>query len=167
MQLELAPKKSLQSLKNWIDGKGCIARGETSYLSQSRDLRALAPPEEEAMIWIENLLEYLFVAYRRTFSEQSRLEDQFSRDLKVHIFSNSTMRQITRVLLAPLVTALLLTPVVICNFLGSLTNRLIVVVFATSFFVATLACTTRGKTVELIAAGATYVISVFVGFALS
>lgn len=155
MQLQCVPEQPLQSLKNWLNGNGCVAREETAYLEERKDLRSMVLPEDGAMAWLEDLLQRICIMYRHIFGNKTRKRDSYSRDPKVHIFSTETVRQVARVLLAPLVTALLLAPVIICNFFGSLATRLTIVVLSTSFFVAILAGLTRAKTVELIAAGAT------------
>lgn len=67
------------------------------------------------------------------------------------------MRRATRIFVTPLIAIPLLAPVVICNFVSSLTVRLVVVVFATTGFIALLSSFTRAQTVKLVIAGATYV----------
>jgi len=54
-----------------------------------------------------------------------------------------------------LIAVLLLTPVIICNYLNSLTARMIVVVLAVSIFIATLSGLTKAKTLEVFVAVAT------------
>ena len=57
--------------------------------------------------------------------------------------------------MTPFVVVLVMAPVVICNLVSSLTARLVVVVTATTGFVAVLSGLTRAKTIELAVAGAT------------
>lgn len=76
-----------------------------------------------------------------------------------HIFTAWSIKRAVRILLAPFIAALVLTPVFICNFVSSLTARLVVVVVATTSFVAVLSSFTKARTVELIVAGAMCVLS--------
>lgn len=55
----------------------------------------------------------------------------------------------------PFIIILLLAPVIICNLVGSLRARLVVIIAATTGFVAVLSGLTNAKTVELAVAGAT------------
>jgi hypothetical protein len=55
----------------------------------------------------------------------------------------------------PLVIVLLFTPVIICNFVDNLTARLVVIITATTGFIAALSGLTKARTVELVVAGAT------------
>lgn len=58
-------------------------------------------------------------------------------------------------MMTPFVVVLLLAPVVICSLVGSLTVRLVVIIAATTAFVAVLSGLTKARTVELVVAGAT------------
>ena len=78
-----------------------------------------------------------------------------SRDPNVHIFPRSSITWIARMLMTPFVVVLLMAPVVMCNLVGSLTTRLVVIVAATTGFVAVLSGLTRARTIELVVAGAT------------
>jgi hypothetical protein len=59
--------------------------------------------------------------------------------------------------LTPFIIFLLLATVIICNALGTLAARLVIVVMATSLFVSALSILTKSKTVDLAVAGAMYV----------
>lgn len=59
--------------------------------------------------------------------------------------------------MTPFIVTLLLAPVIVCNYLDSLTARLVIIVTAASVFIAVLSGSTRAKTTELVVAGATYV----------
>jgi hypothetical protein len=56
---------------------------------------------------------------------------------------------------------LIVAPVIICNSLRDTLPRLIVIIVATSFFIASLSGGTQAKTVEIFVAGAAYVHSPF------
>ncbi|KAH6688478.1 hypothetical protein F5X68DRAFT_205749 [Plectosphaerella plurivora] len=163
--------QSVTNLQNWVDNNGCIAREEIAYLEHGSDLLAVVGPDDNAVTWLEALLERAAVALRRgriggtmarfwTASPPAGV----SRDANVHIFPASTIRRAARAQLVLLVTALLLSPVLICNFVSGLTARLIIVVVATAGFMAVLSTFTRARTLELLVSGATYttVLVVFV-----
>lgn len=78
-----------------------------------------------------------------------------SRDPNVHIFPRSSITWVARMMMTPFVVVLLLAPVVICSLVGSLTVRLVVIIAATTGFVAVLSGLTKARTVELVVAGAT------------
>ncbi|KAM0259336.1 hypothetical protein ACHAQJ_003367 [Trichoderma viride] len=48
-----APARSVLNLCNWVDGKGLIARAETTYLEHWEGLRTLAALEDSIIIWLE------------------------------------------------------------------------------------------------------------------
>ena len=73
----------------------------------------------------------------------------------MHIFPRSSVTQIARMLMTPFVVILLMAPVVICNLVGSLTARLVVIIAATTGFIAVLSGLTKARTIELVVAGAT------------
>ena len=162
LQLEPASDRAAENLINWIRANGCIARDEIDYITESWDLASVASPEDGTIAYLEEFVERCCISMQRILrkihmgnSSTWTTQGLGSRDPKVHIFSAPLLYRRARILLAPLVTTLLLTPVVICNFLASLSSRLAVVVFATSVFVAVLSVLTRAKTIDLIVAGAT------------
>ena len=58
--IDLARSRDVQSLQNWVDGTGCIARAETSYLEKQSDLVSLGRQGDNAVqqlqIWVEDML---------------------------------------------------------------------------------------------------------------
>ena len=79
-----------------------------------------------------------------------------SRDPNVHIFPRSSITWVARMLMTPCVVVLLMAPVVICNLVGSLTARLVVIITATTGFVAVLSGVKRARTIELVVAATTW-----------
>ncbi|KAJ0130257.1 hypothetical protein HZ326_16466 [Fusarium oxysporum f. sp. albedinis] len=154
MTFEAAPHRAVTNLRNWVHGNGCLARAETAYLEQGEDLVSVTTQEDNAMSWLEALVEHAYVKFGAHFQTQE--SRQPSRDPNVHIFPPSSIGRAVRILLAPFIAILLLTPVVICNFVGSLTARLIIVIFATSGFITVLSSFSKARTIELTVAGATY-----------
>lgn len=57
--------------------------------------------------------------------------------------------------MTPFIVTLLLAPVIVCNYLESLTARLVTIVAAASVFIAVMSSSTRAKATELVVAGAT------------
>jgi hypothetical protein len=56
--------RDVQSLRNWVDGNRCMARDETSYLSDEKDLFSLSPTLDSAATrfedWIEDRVAQFF-----------------------------------------------------------------------------------------------------------
>jgi hypothetical protein len=126
-----------------------VARAETAYLEHGEDLVSLATPDDNIVTWLETLAEYATLY----FQKQSGPETSQGPD--IYIFPPSPIRRAVQIILAPLFTLLLLTPVIVCNFVIGLTARLIIVIFSTTGFIAALSCLTNIRPVDLIIAGAT------------
>lgn len=66
--LDAAKTRDIESLQNWLDGTGCIAREETAYLTHTRELASLAPPKDSALltfeVWVENQLMRFYGNFR-------------------------------------------------------------------------------------------------------
>ncbi|KAM0461566.1 hypothetical protein ACHAPV_004272 [Trichoderma viride] len=150
LSFSTAPARPVSTLWNWVEGTGCMARAETAYLEHGEDLISLATPEDNIVTWLETLAEYVSLY----FHKQSGPETSQGPD--VYIFPPSPIRRAVQIILAPLFTLLLLTPVVICNFVSGLTARLVIVILTTTGFIAALSCLTNIRPVDLIIAGATY-----------
>lgn len=142
-----APARPVSTLWNWVDGTGCVARAETAYLEHGEDLVSLATPEDNIVTWLEALAEYVSLYFHK--------QPETSKGPDVYIFPSSPIRRAVQIILVPLFTLLLLTPVVICNFVSGLTARLAVVILSTTGFIAALSCLTSIRPVDLIIAGAT------------
>jgi len=56
LQYPHAMKRDISSLKNWLDGTGCIALRETAYLDHD-DLIHLLPLPDEAITKVESVIE--------------------------------------------------------------------------------------------------------------
>ncbi|KAK4457493.1 hypothetical protein QBC42DRAFT_317963, partial [Cladorrhinum samala] len=153
LALEDAPHRNVASLQNWVDGNGCIARRETAYLARTHDLVSVASLDDGATAWLGALAERCRVLFYACAGHDPRRNA--SRDPNVHVFPRSSITWVARMLMTPFVVVLVMAPVVICNLVSSLTARLVVVVTATTGFVAVLSGLTRAKTIELAVAGAT------------
>lgn len=155
MTFEAAPHRAVTNLRNWVHGNGCVARAETAYLEQGEDLVSVTTQQDNATCWLEALVEHACVKFGVHF--QTRESRRPSRDPDVHVFSPSSIGRAVRIRLAPFIAILLLAPVVVCHLVGSLTARLIIVIFATSGFIAILSSFSKARAIELTVAGATYV----------
>ncbi|KAL6803301.1 hypothetical protein GGI42DRAFT_342612 [Trichoderma sp. SZMC 28013] len=150
LTLSTAPARPVSNLCNWVESKGSIARAETAYLEHQDDIFSLAAPEDNIISWLETLAEYIALYFNKWFAKAENPQES-----DIYIFPPSLIQRAVRVFLVPLVTVLLLTPVIICNFIDGLTARLVIVVFATTGFIAALSCLIKIRAIDLIIAGAT------------
>ncbi|EEU35101.1 uncharacterized protein NECHADRAFT_82461 [Fusarium vanettenii 77-13-4] len=130
----------VQSLLNWNLANGCISRADMDFLSHRDDLICLSPPRDGLVLWLE-----------RHVSEKLLLWTK-----RVHIYARGRADLLARLVLGPLMVTLVLTPVVICHVVDSLTARLAIVIVSTCFFLTVLSVLTGGKVLDLTVAGATY-----------
>ncbi|KAL4727146.1 hypothetical protein ACLX1H_006047 [Fusarium chlamydosporum] len=155
--------RDVQSLRNWVDGNGCVARDETSYLSDEKDLFSLSPTLDSAATrfedWIEDRMAQFF-CHRKL----GILGRDVSSDPNVHIYSGTFIKRTAKAFMICLVTMLLLLPIVICNLVNALATRLLIVMLSTVVYLLVLSGLTRVKTIELVVAGTTYatVLTVFI-----
>ncbi|QPC76221.1 hypothetical protein HYE68_006973 [Fusarium pseudograminearum] len=161
-----AESRDLQSLRKWVDGNRTIARDETTYLSEEKDLISLAPRLDNATARFEDWIEELAARFLSPSNlvRPGILGRDVSSDPYVHIYSGPYIKRAAKTLLIGLATALLLLPIVICNLVTDLSMRLMIVILSTVVYLIVLSGLTRIKTIELIVAGTTYatVLTVFV-----
>lgn len=81
-----------------------------------------------------------------------------SNDPNIYIYSGPLLRYLTSAILLFMVSSLLLTPVIICNAMTSVSLKILVIVISMVLYLFVLTALTRSKTPELILAGATYVL---------
>jgi hypothetical protein len=62
-----AQQRDIESLQNWLDGTGCLAREETAYLTHHRELVSLAPAGDTAVLQVETWVEDKFIQFFRSF----------------------------------------------------------------------------------------------------
>ncbi|OTA56922.1 hypothetical protein K449DRAFT_387314 [Hypoxylon sp. EC38] len=162
LALEDARQRNVSNLQNWVNGNGCVARAETAYLSRPEELASVASTDETIISWLETLIEDGLSRMRWHIGRRG-LQD-LSRDPNVYIPIKSSISRLTRVLMIPLIIALLLVPVIVCNYLTLMVARVCTIVVATTVFVGVLSISTRAKAAELVVAGATYttVLTVFI-----
>lgn len=62
-----AQQRDIESLQNWLDGTGCLAREETAYLTHHRELVSLAPAGDTGVLQVETWVEDKFIQFFRSF----------------------------------------------------------------------------------------------------
>ncbi|KAI0401134.1 hypothetical protein F4802DRAFT_582041 [Xylaria palmicola] len=146
--------RDIYSLRNWVNGNGCVSRQETAYLDIEQDLLSLAGPGDRATSQLEAWIEDNLIEYCPGF--RSLPSHNVSADANVYIYSGSLIRRIARVLLLVLISFLLLLPVTICTTTTSMVVRLFIIILSTAVYLAILSALTKARTFELILAGATF-----------
>jgi hypothetical protein len=179
LSLKDAQPRDIESLRNWLDGSGSLARDETAYLSCDRELVSLAPSGDSAILhieaWVEDRIMWFWKGFRKVhvnpddgfrgpsqpflrprmlILSQSRFHD-VSNNPDVYIYSGTLIKRMARTLLLSLITMLLLLPVIICNIIQTLLARIVVVMASTVSYLTILGALTQSRTMELTIAGAT------------
>lgn len=139
-----APPRAIGNLQRWIRGHPCISK-ETAYLDQTEDLVSISPLDDSATAWLKTTIGDALVRLGPKRQGQG-----------IYLFSSAMFRAGVRTVVAVLITSILLSPVVVCNFVSDLSARLWVISVATAIFVAILATLTKASTVELVMAGTTF-----------
>lgn len=57
MGYSAAQGRDVQSLRNWREGNGCMARKETTYLAHQKELVSLVPAGDNAVTQLEAWVE--------------------------------------------------------------------------------------------------------------
>ncbi len=64
-----AQPRDIESLQNWLDSTGCLAREESAYLTYNRELVSLAPAGDSAMMqleaWVEDKVIRLWPGFQK------------------------------------------------------------------------------------------------------
>ena len=164
-----AQRRDVESLQNWLDGTGCLAREEAAYLAHQRDLVSLAPVADNAVMQLETWVEDKLIRYCRGFRsvrekyqllphandiKQNSYHD-VSIDTTVYIYSGPLIKKSAKALLLFLITLLILMPVIICNIINITSIRIVIVMVSTISYLLILSELTKSKTIELILAAAT------------
>lgn len=166
-----AEQRDVKSLQNWLNGTGCLARDETSYLKHQRELVSLAPVQDHAVLQIETWVEDQLIGFYRGLRRVRRMLPSsplsnsskpygskfhdFSTDRNIYVYSGSLIERTAKALLLFLITLEMLMPVVICNLINAISVRIVVVIISTVCYLLTLSGLTNSKTIELIVAAAT------------
>ncbi|KAH7349784.1 hypothetical protein B0T11DRAFT_289885 [Plectosphaerella cucumerina] len=169
LRFESPPQKTVSNLRNWVESTGCLSRRETEFLLQRDDLLSIGMVQDDIVLALQYAVEHARVLLERPIFKNTdiRTHGRVSRNPIVHIFRPSFVTKTAGLLGIMLAAVLLLTPVIVCNFVHDLTSRLAVVVFATSGFIASISTFMKARPVEIVVAGATYstVLVVFISSA--
>ncbi|KAK4076865.1 hypothetical protein Purlil1_12547 [Purpureocillium lilacinum] len=148
-----AQPRDVESLQNWLEGTGCLDREEAAYLTHRHDLTSLAPMGDTAVLqletWIEDRLIRLWRGFRKNRFHVT------SNDANVYIYTGPVIRRTAKALLLVLISVLLLTPVIICNLVGTFLARIFVIMVSTACYLLILSELTKSRAIELTLAGAT------------
>ncbi|KAK5693657.1 hypothetical protein LTR97_010226 [Elasticomyces elasticus] len=156
--LNLNPAKSrhIHSLQNWIQGTASLSRAETAYLDESKDLAQLALSGDDAMVRLETSVEDLLIRFYRGIRKSQHYD--VSTDSNVYIHSGMLIKRTARLLLLILVTLMLLMPAVVCTLVSAAATRTLVIASSTVLYLVILLELTNPRIVEVMVAGATYVL---------
>jgi uncharacterized protein DUF6594 len=66
-----AEQRDIESLQNWVNGTGCLAREETAYLAHQKELISLAPVADSAVIQLETWVEDKLIRFHRRYGFRS------------------------------------------------------------------------------------------------
>lgn len=72
LSLDDAGIRDTDSLQNWVNGNGSVAREETEYLENSRDLTRIAPLKDTGLERAEKWVEDSAIRCWRGFREVAR-----------------------------------------------------------------------------------------------
>lgn len=149
-----ARERDVVNLRDWINSSGCLSREESKYLWKS-DLISVTPFEpdsllqtlsdsvEDSIIWISSRI-------------HTDLRTHQSRDPNMHIFPETLIRTLTRVILALFASTTVLVPIVLFSLVKSQRFRLALIVPSVMIFVGVLSLMARPKVSEIFIAGATF-----------
>ncbi|GFG20206.1 hypothetical protein IFM5058_10512 [Aspergillus udagawae] len=155
-----AKPRDIASLQNWTIGTGCISREDTEYLVQIDDLLTLEPTDDEIILNLEKWVEDQFIELCGGIYRVSQAGWFTIRTL---LLTKVSAKRLARGILSSLITILLLLPLLACNFLHSVTVRVVIVAVAIVAFIATISGVAKARSVEVFVASATYatVLTVF------
>ena len=172
-----AKDRYVTSLNNWLDGNGSIARSERQYLQRQDDLFSLVGSEDTPVVQVEDALTdclaWLHKHFRRvrgrlffSLGLASHLTNQLMRYFckccgprrithNEHVFVfGPLMTAFSRASMSLITTTILVTPIIVLEFLTKASIRLVVITLASAAFVFAITLIARARTVEVLAAGA-------------
>ncbi|KAI1264650.1 hypothetical protein F5Y18DRAFT_76077 [Xylariaceae sp. FL1019] len=149
-----ARPRDVNNLHEWIKATGCLSREEFKYL-QKQDLMAVVPFEPDGLLeslsgWVEDLIIWTSSKIRMN------LRTSQSRDENMHIFSDSLIKKLTRVILTFVASITILIPIIASSLIVSAVGRLALVAFAIPIFMLVLSLAASPRASEIFVAGAAY-----------
>ena len=67
LALPKASKRNIKSVRNWVEGNGCIVREETAFLDKPLDLVSTSKVNDDAILRLESQVEALAVGFCQYF----------------------------------------------------------------------------------------------------
>lgn len=67
LELSSPSQRDVESLQNWLDGTGAVARDERVYLTHFQDLVTVAPTGDTAVVRLETWIEDKMIRYYGSF----------------------------------------------------------------------------------------------------
>lgn len=164
MRLPAASPRDMDSIRNWLDGTGCIARDETAFLSHGDDVANLTGTLDSAVdnveIFIERAACRLSVPLRKLSFVPEALKPgrgDLTQDANI-FFAGPRLRSFSRAVTSWVAAAILLAPVIVLFCIQDALWRLITITLAVLFFLSALSTWTKARTIEVVTAGARYVL---------
>ncbi|KIW80557.1 hypothetical protein Z517_07173 [Fonsecaea pedrosoi CBS 271.37] len=154
LSLPSAEQRDVESLQMWLDGNRCLARKETAYLAQDKELVSLAPVTDRGIMQLEAWVEDMLIRFYRGF--RNSLSHDLSTDACVYLYSGKLVPRAAKALLFLLIVLPLLMPVILCNTTTRISIRLIIIMTSMLVYLLIASGLTKSKTMELITATATY-----------
>jgi hypothetical protein len=179
LRLPNAAPRDINSVKNWINGTGCIARAESQFLEEQDDMMNLGGTTDHAVTYIEIVAETIafgFAARLRKVRQHAQsylFTELFTHETQVkflpeamkpgrsdltqdtHLFfPGSLLRSFSRAVTSCVSAGLLLAPVIILFCVRNALWRLVVITTAVVFFLSALSMWTKARTIEIVTAGA-------------
>lgn len=149
-----ARRWDIEGLKKWVEGNGCIAKEESRYLGYGKDLFTFSS-EDDPLSRLERSVENALVPFLRSYYKKQLTENP-SPDADVSTPSAFLAKRVARGSMAATVTTVLLFPMLVCNFLPSLTARVAITAISVMALITMISGFTKARSIEVLAASAVY-----------
>ncbi|EYE91801.1 uncharacterized protein EURHEDRAFT_416073 [Aspergillus ruber CBS 135680] len=150
-----ARKRDVERLKKWVDENGCIAKEESRYLGQGKDLFTFSSEDEDPLSRLERSVEDALIPFFKTYYKKQTTQDTPPNG-NVSIPSIFLAKRVARASMAAIVTTALLLPMLVCNFLPSPTARVAITAISVMVLISMMSGFTKARSIEVLAASAIY-----------
>jgi hypothetical protein len=164
MRLPAASQQDITSIQNYLDGTGSIAVEESAFLSHPHDLANLIGALDNAATSIESLIERAAFRLSSPIRKLTFLPEalkpgrgDLTQDPNI-FFAGPRLRAFGRAVTSWVAAAILLAPVIVLFCIQDALWRLITIIVAVLFFLSALSTWTKARTIEIVTAGARYVL---------
>ncbi|MCJ1334640.1 hypothetical protein MMC10_011352, partial [Thelotrema lepadinum] len=165
LQLPHPPKRSVDSLLNWVNATGSITRKETAFL-HSRDLCAVGGREQNGIMWMESLVERIFIYFHQSFIQerffrlfqcQPPASTATQNSKRFFLLEDLTQCIITHVCITTLIVLLMQIPMVAIPAASSSgTLQMICITLMSTLFTFIMSGPMKIRTAEIFSASTTY-----------